>query len=298
MLNNKIFSGIAALGMMLLGMASCDDIDEAERVTQGDSETMLVMPGEVIAVIDGETFAFLDQHVLLIEDFTGWNCVNCPTIADYLTTQITKSFPSVLVSLHMTTNSFSKGHPDGYNCASADSIANMLYGSAVASQLPLPSVAIDQVATEDGISTSNTTLLGKLALERFTAFNIEKSAPQVEVAINVTDKGSDSYAISTYVNCPLSNYNLKLWLIEEGLISRVQNSTSGYLRDYENHGILRMVINGDCRGENLSKDEHLARHNLNISGKGYKAENCRVVAIVSDATTNEVLNCAKVELVK
>lgn len=299
MLNKKIYFGIAALGMMMF-MSSCDDIDEADRILKGDSEVTLLTPNVIFVEEDGERFSLMDQHQLLIEDFTGWNCVNCPTIADYLTTQLIKSYPSVMVSLHMTTNSFSKNHPNGYNCASADTIANILYGTSIASQLPLPSVAIDHVASEDGITTSNTTILGKLALNRFMACNIDKTVPMVNVGINVTSKGDDTYSISTLTlsdDIP-SGLNLKLWLIEEGLISRLQNSSTGYLRNYENHGILRMVINGDCHGELISSDVTVSHHNLNISGLGYKAENCRVVAIVSDASTNEVLNCAEAELEK
>lgn len=297
MLNKKIFFGIAALGLMMAA-ASCDELDEAERVTIGKTETVVMAPDTLITVLYDETFTVVDEHRLLIEDFTGWNCVNCPNIAEFLTTQITNNYPSVLVSLHMTTNSFSKGHPDGYNCASADTIANMLYGSAIATQLPLPSVAIDQTATDDGITSSNTTVLGKLALDRFMACNIYHTASKAGIGINVTSKGNDTYSISTCVLGPSNNLNLKLWLIEEGLVSRVQNSTTGYLRDYENHGILRMVINGDCSGEPLRDFQTVSHHNLNISGRGYKAENCRVVAIVSDPNTNEVLNCAEVELVK
>lgn len=296
-LRNNIFTTLALLS--ILPFASCDDMDEAERITAGKPETIVVQPETLTVVAEGETFTYVDEHRLLIEDFTGWNCVNCPNIAEYLTTAITSNYPSVLVSLHMTTNSFSAKHPDGYNCASADSIADLIYGQPVASQMPLPSVAIDQVNSEDGITSSNTTTLGKLALDRFTACNISKTAPQAGVALNVADKGNDTYSISTLINYKgAADCNLKLWLIEEGLKSRVQNSTSGYLRDYENHGILRQVINGAYTGQTVSlKADGLAvvRTQLNISGKGYAAENCRVVAILTDAN-GVVINCNEVKL--
>lgn len=296
-LHNNIIITLALLAA--LPFASCDDIDEADRITTGPGEMIKIQPKTVTIEVEGETFTYVDEHKLLIEDFTGWNCVNCPNIADYLTTAITSNYPSVLVSLHMTTNSFSARHPDGYNCASADSIADMIYGQAVASQLPLPSVAIDQVVSEDGVTSSNTTTLGKLALDRFTACNINKTALQAGVAINIANKGNDSYSISTLVNYKESaSCNLKLWLIEEGLKSRVQNSTSGYLRDYENHGILRQVINGAYTGQTvtLKTDGQAVVHTqLNISGKGYVAENCRVVAILTDAN-GVVINCNEKEL--
>lgn len=296
-LRNNIFTTLALLS--ILPFASCDDIDEADRITTGMGEMIIMKPETLTVNAEGETFTYVNEHKLLIEDFTGWNCVNCPTIATFLTTQITNNYPSILVSLHMTTNSFSSKHPDGYNCASADSIADLIYGQAVASQMPLPSVAIDQVSSEDGITTSNTTTLGKLALERFTACNINKTEPQAGLAINVDNKGDDTYSISTLVNSKeVADCNLKLWLIEEGLISRLQNSTNGYLRDYENHGILRQVINGAYTGQKVSlNNDGLAviHSQLNISGKGYIAENCHVVAILTDAN-GVVINCNEVKL--
>lgn len=296
-LRNNIFTTLALLS--ILPFASCDDMDEAERITAGKPETIVVQPETLTVVAEGETFTYVDEHRLLIEDFTGWNCVNCPNIADFLTSQVTNNYPSVLVSLHMTTNSFSANHPDGYNCASADSIANMIYGSTVASQMPLPSVSIDQANSEDGVTSSNTTVLGKLALERFTACNITKTAPQAGIAVNVAEKGDNTYSISTLVNYKgASSCNLKLWLIEEGLISRIQNSTSGYLRDYENHGILRQVINGSYEGQNITlnaEGQAVVHTNLNLSGKNYVAQNCRVVAIITDAN-GVVVNCNEKEL--
>lgn len=306
------FNTLALLALATLGtMSSCDDIDEVDRITSGKAETVVIAPDTLTVEFGGETFTYVDEHKLLIEDFTGWNCVNCPTLAEFLTTQITSSYPSVLVSLHMNTNSFSARHRDGYNCASADSIADyiiekdkFLAGNTTASGLPLPSVTIDQTANDDGrILDSNQNLLSKLALNRFSACNIDKSAPQAGIGINVSNQGNGKFGISTYVkyNGPC---NLKLWLIEEELRSSRQNSSSGYLKDYLNHGILRMVINGAYSGDDLTLNgdgEVVAHHTLNIADKmegdkGWNPVNCRVVAILTDPATRQVINCNEVEL--
>lgn len=299
------FNTLALLALATLGtMSSCDDIDEVDRITSGKAETVVIAPDTLTVEFGGETFTYVDEHKLLIEDFTGWNCVNCPTLAEFLTTQITSSYPSVLVSLHMNTNSFSARHRDGYNCASADSIADYIYGSAVASQLPLPSVAIDQTANEAGdILGSDQKMLSKLALSRFTTCNIDKTAPQAGIGINVSNQGNGKFGISTYVKYN-GACNLKLWLIEEELRSSRQNSSSGYLKDYLNHGILRMVINGAYSGDDLTLNgdgEVVAHHTLNIADKmegdkGWNPVNCRVVAILTDPATRQVINCNEVEL--
>lgn len=300
-INNKTLLG-ALVGAALLPLASCDDIDEADRIVTGKLETVVVQPDTLTLEVEGEAFTYVDEHKLLIEDFTGWKCVNCPTVAEYLTTQITNNYPSVLVSLHMTTNSFSQRQADGYNCASADSIADLLFGEAIASKLPLPSVAIDQVKTEEGFATAKQNVLGALALSRFTACNITKEAPQVGIGINVEPlQDAAVFDIHTLVNAAdLKSCNLKLWLIEEGLRSKMQQSSNGFIKDYLNHGILRMVINGACTGQEVSLNDDgqaIVRHRLNLEGLGYVGENCRVVAIVSDEN-GVVMNCNEVELEK
>ena len=54
---------IFALGMLATALVACDNIDENERL---------------IPVTPQEN---LNQKNILIEDFTGMNCVNCPSAA-------------------------------------------------------------------------------------------------------------------------------------------------------------------------------------------------------------------------
>lgn len=292
---------LAALALAVtLPMASCDDIEEADRVIKGTPNSYDRTFETSSIEIDGETFSINDEHKMLIADFTGWKCVNCPTVAEAITKNILPNYPSVLVSLHMTTNWFSMNHRNGYNCASADSIADWIYGSAIASQLPLPSVSIDNVVYNNNILNSNTTDLENLAASRFKECNVDKTAPQANLSVNVKDNGNGSYAISTLVIYPKAkSCNIKLWLIEEGLISTVQSSMNGYIQNYENHGILRQVINGSYEGQDitLNADGQAVVHtNLNISGKDYVAGNCRVVAFITDVNGRTIINSTEAHL--
>lgn len=300
---NKIFRNtlLAAWALAFaLPFASCDDIDEAERVVKGTASSYDKTYETSSIVFDGETFTVNDEHRLLIADFTGWKCVNCPTVAEYLTTNVVPNYPSVLVSLHMNSNSFSAKHPDGYNCASADDIANWIYGSTIASQLSLPSVSIDNVEYNGQVLNSSTDDIGYLAAARNKACNIDKTAPQANLSINVADRGNDTYDISTLVMFPKnSSCTLRLWLIEEGLVSRMQQSHTGWIKNYENHGILRQVINGSVDGQNVSLNadgQAVVHTTLNIANLGYVAKNCRVVAFITTNGGKEVINCTEAAL--
>jgi len=302
---NKIFRHTilsACFAVCTLSFTACDDINETERIIKGTPTSFDKTYETSTIVIENETFTINDEHRLLITDFTGWKCVNCPTVAEYLTTMITPTYPSVLVSLHMNTNAFSANHPDGYNCASADEIANWIYGSNIASQLSLPSVSIDNVEYNGNVLNSNTDDLGNLAAERNKACNVTKTATQANLSVNISDKGNDTFSISTLIMCPKEKEcTLRLWLIEEGLISRLQYSLSGTIRNYKNHGILREVINESNEGQNVTlnaEGQAVIHTDFTTQGKNYKPENCHVVAFITKKGGKEIINCAEVSLTK
>lgn len=284
-----------------LAMVSCDDIAEENRIEVGKPEKVVVAPDTLTYEVGGETYTCINEHRLLINDFTGWKCVNCPTVAEYLTSQITNVYPSVLVSLHMTTNSFSAGHPDGYNCESADTIANWINGSAIASNLGLPSVTIDNMPYEGNAFVSDTKDIGNLAVKRYTECLSDTESPIL--GINSHKVSDDKYQINVLLVDfgPMEAktlYSVHVWLIEEGLVSRMQQSHQNWIQNYENHGILRQIIKGGHEGNLVQINNQMAvlKCTLDIAGKGYKAENCRVVAFVTPDYGTKVLNTTEVEL--
>lgn len=296
-IKHYLIAGLAGI----LSLASCDDIAESDRILLGEKEQYGVSVNTSFMMqYEDEMFEVDNLHRMLIADFTGWQCINCPEMAEFLTSKILHDYPAVLVSLHMTTNSFSAGHLDHYNCASADSILNWIVRDNQASMVALPSVSLDNVNSGQGVLMSDKIELGNVAQNRFKETNIAKTTPRISIGLNSEKSEEGIYNISTLVlGRDLNSVNLQLWLIEEGLKSTIQNSKKGFIRDYENHGILRQVINGSHEGQILSlTNEGTAciHHKLNISGKGYNAENCRVVAIVTDVNTREVLNCLETNL--
>lgn len=294
------YSILSSFLAVALSLTACDEIAEDERVIINIEEPNAIAPSIMVAEVEGEFFEFTDEHHSLVADFTGWKCVNCPMIADFLTANIIPNFNSVLVSLHMTTNSFSAGHLNKYNCASADSIANWIYGEDVASQLALPSVAIDNCEYQGKRLLSNTNDIETLARDRYLDCNFYHNTPVAHIATNVNKQEDGVYNISTLVYYPSAkSYTIRLWLIEEELISLLQSSSTGTIKNYKNHGILRQVINGSYEGQTITinNDEPGLLHTkLDISGKNYKAENCYVVAFVTDVNSREVLDCVRVAI--
>lgn len=302
--------------LSLAAFAACDDIDMAERITEGKVEQHIVTAQEVTVEADGETFTYIDQHRLLIEDFTGWRCVNCPNMAAFLKNNIEDVYPSVVVSLHPASNSLSNtdrvASQFSLSCTLADEIANTLAGTAIASSMNLPTVSIDQLKYDGQILQSGDTAtvynnLRQIAYNQYIRYNVTNKVP-LNIAINATKQSSGNYQISTLIaltadltelHGPFFNglsLCLQLWLLEDG-IEAWQSTQTGVERNYINNNVLRTAINGN-QGETISvaADNVVKKHTLSFEGTNYVPENCRVVAIVSDPATHEVLNCAEVEL--
>ena len=97
----KLYSKNLALGLLgLMVITACDDINEVDRITVGKVEEHKMEAETKTVEVEGKTFVYTDQHNILIEDFTGWRCVNCPNMAAFLANNIEIIYPSVIVSLH------------------------------------------------------------------------------------------------------------------------------------------------------------------------------------------------------
>ena len=291
----------------LLMASACDDIDETNRVTIGKMEEYKIEGNDVTVEVDGQSFTYTDLHRILIEDFTGWRCVNCPNMAAFLTNNIENIFPSVVVSLHPASNSLSNtdqvASRFSLSCTLADEIANTLAGSTIASSMSLPAVSLDQKAINGQILQSGDTLtvyntLRSLSFDQFSSYYVNH-APFVNLAINVKKSSDNNYLLSTllvpgaYIN---KDVKLQLWLLESGIVA-YQSTQSGINREYVNNHVLRMAINGN-QGEvfTIGDDYVMKSHKLSLEGTSYVADNCSVVAIISDPNTNEVINCVEVDL--
>ena len=301
----KYLSKNILLGLLgVFAFTACDDIDEANRIIKGEKEPLSITEEEFTLEVDGQSFTYVNQHRLLIEDFTGWRCVNCPNMAAFLLNNIEAIYPSVVVSLHPSANSLSNTdeRPFSLSCTLADEVANTLAGSNVSSSMSLPAVSIDQKPysgqiLQSGDTTTVYNTLRTIAFEQYTRYYIDRK-PFANLAINVEKKTDNSYQLSTLIAPCGYNNNvcLQLWLLESG-ITAYQSTQSGMERNYVNNHVLRLAINGN-HGEtiSLSEDNIVKKHTLSFDGTNYVTENCSVVAIVSDPATYEVINCVEVKL--
>lgn len=237
-----------------MAMASCDDISENERYT----------PMEFDA-----------KKNVLVEDFTGQRCPNCPLMSEAIAAaQANLGEDRVIaVALHGGPLSVSaKQSPLGL-ATDVSQYYNDLAG--LVSTSPYPQAQINR----SGEMVSYTNLAAKIADKL-------SEEPQVEMVLTNEYSAADStvkvYVAMTGLTDHVSG-KLQLWIVENGIV-QLQTQPDGLVdRNYVHNHVLRDTIAGNgLDGESIELeglDTKIVEHQFKLN-KAWKAENVSVVAFV------------------
>ena len=218
----KILSLLPAAAAAILLLASCDSTPESERYT----------------IVDASEFE--PQRTVLIEEFTGQTCVNCPG-AHELLKELDGKFNTaervgfITVGIHYS--DFGMPVPRGFVTDESDIYA------ANAKVANAPSARINR--RTEAIGTDQWT--GSLLTEM-----IRKSS--VNFTILTADLNANSNTISIngkiYASESVKNTRLQLWLVEDDIVAP-QMLKDGADPYYVHHSVFRATING-INGQNIN----------------------------------------------
>lgn len=255
---NKIISHLAAPALALLAMTACDNISEDDRYIP-------VPPVEA-------------ARVVLIEDFTGQNCINCPD-AHLVIEQLEEQYPGAIVAVSIHAGSF------GIDKSLTDFDSNYIGLKTQEGQALNDSYGIDYwpagvinrsggareydkwaTAVRDIVSTPADVALEILAVENNGEINIDLTLePQADI-----------------------NGTLNVWVLESNIIAR-QRSTSGLNREYVHNHVFRAPVT-DLNGNTITLKNGIhqtASFSIpvrNNAQERWNVENLSIVAFVSDAS--------------
>lgn len=238
------------------------------------------------------------QKVAYIEDFTGYNCTNCPRAAEKID-EIKAKFPNRVVSmgLHSSTtasfvNPVAKGAKHDFRSEDGDRIAAML---ATSGDLPEGVIGRLRFENRNGILTLHQQ--DRNAWPSFTESVLARSTP-LSIDINILEYNEDTMICEAVVlyheNAQsLGQQYLAVYLSEDGLIDfQADNETDSGVKDYEHNHVFRKSltdVGGDSLvgnyergrvfrrriGVKIRQDEPGARFKT-----GWKTEKLNVVAMV------------------
>ena len=267
----KILLFLLSISIVAALVSSCNVIDENDML---------------VPIVDGgnDSVPVLDRtKKILIEDFTGNRCPNCPKAATELE-KLVRMYPGRIVPISVHAGNFAipipfLGYEEDFRTSVGDSL-NAFFGINA-----YPMGVID-------MSKFNSSYLVDFGEWENIVSNIISSNAQAKVAIEITSDfdeatGASQVNVKT-VPYDLENENISLcvYITEDNLICQQANGTEVDTA-YNHHHVLRGAYNGTWGGVigNNAEETHTYSMNLNET---WKKENCAVVAFVYNTTTKEV----------
>ena len=261
-IKSLIFAVFATIGLFV----ACEVVPENERL-----EVVEMEPSE--------------RNVLLLE-FTGWKCVNCPSAAIVAHTLVSALNENIVVVAM---------HPEGHGFTSPENSVNALstaeameylkfYGGSSATAFPTGVV--------NGCKFDNEYLQGK---DEWIAQVMEQRAIMPDCHINLTySKENGHNVVATLTPDTLMNYNvsLQMWLVENNIVAPQASQGNNYVHQH----VFRKSLNslwGDELG--LLSGTTTKEYSFEIESR-YVADNCAVVAVLINTETKEVVQAAQVAL--
>lgn len=266
----KILFSIA----LLFNVAACDVI-EGPYMESGSSGGN-----------DGDDF----QKVVLLEEFTGHHCSNCPA-ASLIATQLHSLYGDRLVIIAYHADWFARPtttHPVDYTTEVGESLYD--YFSITSN----PSGVINRISGDNGYVFPSvdwgTAIAQQMELE-----------PTVGLNVDVTYSSSTRSVVVDVETVALVDLANPVWICtyitEDGLISAqstvdLTNYPDGIIQNYEHNHVFRQSLNGEWGSvvaESMTNGQSVNKQINGVLGQDLVADNCKAITIAYDKTTGEVL---------
>lgn len=259
-INWKYISMVLAVGLL----AACEVIRPGER------NEVIFTPTDPSAVI---------RTSLLIE-YSGWQCVNCPTAAEeahHLKEQYGENLVVVVMHPESNPNTRHNNKPAlNFTCPEADSIYIMMGGT---NTTPFPTGNVNMVKDETKGYFNDYDKWGTQVSQAYATPKPMLLALEVQ---GNTDTQDIWMAIDiTNLDTKATDATLQVWVTEDSVIGS-QKKPSGTDKNYAHNHLMRASIT-PIWGDKISMNAHMTQqvvYEYTLPEKVVK-ENCNIVALVS-----------------
>ena len=242
-----IYNKVALFALAALAFTACNDIDEDDRY-------IYVEPPQT-------------DKVVLIEDFTGQNCMNCPTATEFIEQMQETYGADRIIAVGIHSGQLAKGMP-----LYTETGQHYFDQWGIIGQ---PAGVIDRRTKVEGVNsitpwnTAVNNALSENAPLRLSAATAYDAATRA-VTIDVTAEGV----------LDVSGY-LQIWLIEDNILNPQKMPDGSTIRAYEHNHVFRTAVNGeDGEAFTLAWDEtKTVSHTYTLDDK-WKEADMSVVAFV------------------
>lgn len=270
---NSLAALAAGVVVMMPALVSCDNIDENDR--------FLPNPRPVV------------EKTVLVAEFTGMNCVNCPTGAETIhNVQLAYPGDVIAVGLHPENNVNTRPIP-GLDQDFQSHEATVFYEYDKFKTAYFPAAIIDGAAPNSNINEWSSLIISQLSNTSPVVINVDADFDKSsrKLVVNYDVKFNEVY---------MNRCSILLWVMENNIVG-IQQTPTGYVTDYVHNHVLRASVNGDWGVELGAYFEP----EMTVSGSAemtlpekWVAENCQVVAFVFQSDSKTVEQAALTEAVK
>ena len=300
----KIKYIIATLfGILLFNITSCDIIEGPYLIDNNTNP------------VDTNTFV----KKVLIEDFTGHRCPNCPAAAEELASLQDFYGDRVIgIAIHPSSQAFST--PSPLTASSYTYDFRTQFGDDIDNIFEITTVGLPRgMVNRTGFDTQHQ--LGKDEWSSIVQMELEK-APifGITLSSNVSNgNGTISITAEALTNINLDkkekieDYNIVICLTEKNIVQWQKDNTAGDIEDYEHNHVLRTMINttfgesignsfvdGDIWEKDYSIDittlentnENYSLNTLfmgNGNCKEWNEDNMEIVVYIYNTSNNEIV---------
>ena len=263
----------------MMGMTACDVIDEQDYIKNNGGTTPPEQPG-----VPGETGDFTTSKCVLLEDYTGVRCNNCPAAGE-LALELQKQYGHSVVVLGVHSGFLSNpvgGYPnfkttegdEWYNFFGFDSnpigtvnrkLNGGVYGFPSTDWADAVAAALQEEATVG------------------MASNVEYDETSRNLKVDISSKA--------LVELP-DTYSLTVCIMEDSIVGK-QLKPEGDDLNYVHRHVFRKTINGawgeEINTTAIAPEEVITKSYTTTLDAAYNADNCHIIAYVSNSNTKEVL---------
>jgi thiol-disulfide isomerase/thioredoxin len=284
-------SKLLFIAFAALYIVACDKVDAPYK------ETVVLPPIDTTTNKDDTTAVFDEVRKVLIEDYTGHQCGNCPLAAEKLE-ELKNAYGNQVVPMAVHAGFFAETAASPFDVDYRNTVATELdiyFGNSVAgnpngmvNRQGHPNTHILNLNSWSSVLTPYTTLNPDVVLAIRNSFN--KSNNIVETTV-----------YSKFKKTLTGNYKLCVYVLEDSIIGAQTDYrlTPDVIEDYHFEHMLRASFNGTW-GETIATDPvasetniYRKKYSMSLSGKLMNINHpCEVVAFVYNDATKEVIQAS------
>ncbi len=276
-MNIKNILHVAASALVLMPFAmACDNISDDDRLIIEDKP--VPSPHAV-------------PKTLLIQEFTGVRCVNCPTGAQAIH-DIQAANPGKVIAVGMHAEAGgnqTKPWTAAQDFRTAEAQAMYLYykPSALPSAVFNGKISGELPAQWSTVADPYLLEEGKMTISLTSDYSEQDRTVKVNYEITLTNDLSETL-------------NLMVWLTEDGIVGR-QSSLTETLKNYVHNHVLRKSFFSEEWGQELGRSfnngEKIVGETSTTLDENWVADNCHVVVFVQRADNKEVKQAAEIAVI-